>query len=501
MKDNRINGAEELEKELRSKMSELSANVDCFDKISARAFPEKDQAFSDSELTVSDLENVTGRRSAVPILKWVSIAAAVVFCLGVLPRTVFFQDFMANISTDTNKKYRGIISEIQSETKENDYKVYDMPLSEYVKDDILVTPLYSCPFEAEDSDDISVRVFVREIDGLPTNQIYAVEYTGDYSESNFLAAAESNAKFTDKDVEAIGVINIEADDGMAYMAACNAFTGDRYFMLTDENGKRATAASFSYVHIFKYDDTVKALQTQALYCNYANESDTYYYDTLTRCYDEKNKAMIEYEMPEAKKLWKTSLNYDGSNAMPEENDSDFIKKDFFANITERDDDETLSWYEPYSIAADALVDDKVQTMRFGLNADSIVFKTPADSIMKQTMCIYEPYITHFMYSSQSDPTIDISIDGRDEQIIVHNNDIQGAFAELGKNIDTTSVIEFSDERLFEGQEQIRKEVEKNRQAYEQEKEVKNEAEITIQPYESFIFSTDSPFILKSEEQK
>ena len=72
MKDNRINGERDPEKELREKMSELSSNIDCFEKISARAFPEKYQDFSDSELVVSDLENVTGKRRAVPVLKWLS---------------------------------------------------------------------------------------------------------------------------------------------------------------------------------------------------------------------------------------------------------------------------------------------------------------------------------------------------------------------------------------------------------------------------------------------
>ena len=171
MKDNRINGESDLEKELRDKMSELSSNVDCFEKISARAFPDRDQDFSDSEFTVSDLENVTGRRRAVPVLKWVSVAAAAVVCLGVLPRTALFQNFMSDLGTDANTKYRGIISEIQNETEVHDYKVYDLTLSEYIADDVLISPIYSCPFEAEETDGINVRVFVREIEGVPTNRI------------------------------------------------------------------------------------------------------------------------------------------------------------------------------------------------------------------------------------------------------------------------------------------------------------------------------------------
>lgn len=526
MKDNRINGADELEKELRNKMSELSSNVDCFEKISARAFPETDQDFSDSELTVSDLENVTGRRRAVPVLKWVSIAAAAVVCIGVLPRTVFFQEFMADLGTDSNRKYRDMISEIQRETEVNDYKVYDMPLSEYIEDDILISPLYSCPFEAENTDDINVRVFVREIEGVPTNQIYAVEYTGDYNESNFLAAAESKAKFTNKDIEAIGDISTEANDYKAYRAACNAFTGDKYALLVDEDGKRATAASFAYVHIFKYDDVVKTLQTQVLYCNYDEDCEKYYYDMMTSCYDEELGGLVEYILPEADKLWKTSLNYDGSDAMPKESNSAFNRKDFFADAAEYEDlTETLSWYEPYNLADEALVDDKVQTMRFSENSAVKTFKTPADSSIKAAMRMYEPYITHFSYDSQSDPTIDISIDGRDEQIIVHSGNIEGDFAELGKKTEkTTNAAEFSGDLFAEEQEQMQKNAEINRQiheaalkseeirkqeenasqAYEQSKDeilIINDDEKTSQPYNAFIFSTDQSFVLSSGEQE
>ena len=511
MKDNRINGADELEKELRNKMSELSSNVDCFEKISARAFPETDQDFSDSELTVSDLENVTGRRRAVPVLKWVSIAAAAVVCIGVLPRTVFFQEFMADLGTDSNRKYRDMISEIQRETEVNDYKVYDMPLSEYIEDDILISPLYSCPFEAENTDDINVRVFVREIEGVPTNQIYAVEYTGDYSESNFLAAAESKAKFTDEDIESIGSFsNTDFGSGdEAFWAASNAFTGDQYSLLVDRDGKRVTAASFKYSYFFKYGDDVKKMQTQVLYCNYDEDTEKYYYDTLTTCRCENLGGFIEYKMPKAKELWKASLNYDGSSAMPKESKSSFNKKDFFKNAEQRHDNETVSWYEPYNLADDSLVDDKVQTMIFGEIDTLKNFKAPADSSMKLTMRMYEPYLTHFMYSSQSDPTIDISIDGRDEKIIVHNGNIKGEFAALGEKSDvTSSVIEFSGDLFVEEQEQMQKNAEINRQIHEEalkseeiRKQEENDAEKTSQPYNAFIFSTDQAFILSSEEQK
>lgn len=507
MKDNRINGAEELEKELREKMSELSSNVDCFEKISARAFPERDHDFEDSELTVSDVENVTGKHRVAPVLKWVSIAAAVVFCVGVLPKTLFFREFLSNLESDSSKKYRDLISDIYKETNLHDYMVYDMPLSEYAAYDILVSPVFGCPFESEESDDIKVRLFVREINGVPTNQVYAIEYEGEYSEPNFIAAAESKAKFTDKDIEDIGDISTETDDSMAYRAACNAFTGDRYALLVDNDGERVTAASFAYVHFFKYDKMVKALQTQVLYCNYVEESDKYYYDTLTSRYDEESAVCIEDGFTEMKDIWKRSLYYDGTDAMPKDNESSFIRKNFFDNTEEYDNVDTLSWYEPYNLADKALVDDNMQTMRFGLNASSVIFKAPADSRMKQSMCIYEPYITHFMYSSQSDPTINISIDGRDEKIIVHKGNIQGDFADLGKNVEeTTTVIEISGDLTVEEREQMQRAAENAMKAHEEaektmkaQEEARQQAENTTVESDVYLFSTDAPYIFTFTE--
>ena len=54
----------EFEKLLKNKMNELSENVDCFDKIAERAYMSDNVDFSDSEFTVTDLENVTGKRNA-----------------------------------------------------------------------------------------------------------------------------------------------------------------------------------------------------------------------------------------------------------------------------------------------------------------------------------------------------------------------------------------------------------------------------------------------------
>ena len=185
MKDKNIKGDPVFENELRDKMKELSSNVDCFDKISARAFPEKDSDFSDSEFTVSDLENVTGKHRAAPVLKWIAAAAAVVICVGVLPKTAFVQDFLSNFRKDGDDKYRQIVSEILSETEEHTYDIYDMTLKEYIAYDILVDPLYRSPFEDSDNEDIRVRFFVRTVHltFLPIRSMQ-LSTRGEFSRSN-----------------------------------------------------------------------------------------------------------------------------------------------------------------------------------------------------------------------------------------------------------------------------------------------------------------------------
>lgn len=324
MKENRNNAEAEFEKELKKKMSDLSSNVDCFGKISARAFPERDQDFSDSELTVSDLENITGKHRAVPLLKWISAAAAAVVCIGVLPKTAFVQNFLCNLGRDNNKQYRALISEIKSETDMNTYKVYDMPLSDYIADDILVTPLYSCPFEDENPDEVNVRVYVRMFQECPTNQIYAVEYAGDFDDGNFLAAAGSKAKFTDKDFDVFNNKCVFGNNNEAYNAVSRSFSSNKYGNITDSDGRVVKAASFTYDQIFKDESGVRALQTQVVYSTVPDDEERYYYDTLTTAYDEQNDSFNAVHLPDEAKLWKCSLNFDGSDAMPKTRSEYFV---------------------------------------------------------------------------------------------------------------------------------------------------------------------------------
>ena len=274
MKNEKYNENQEFEKLLREKMDQLSDSVDCFDKISARAFPEKSSDFSDSELFVSDLENVTGKRRGAVFLRWTAAATAIVLCVGVLPKTAIMNNFLANISKNRNELYSSMISEIESETQLNDYRQYDVTLSEYLADDFLITPLYSCPFEDVDREDMRVRIFIRENDGLLTNQVYAVEYSGDYTESNFIAVAESEAKFTDEELADFDSGNAEYTDAVEKLrSAVEEMTKENGYSTLDlkkytgDGTNSDMAASFSYETLIREGEQIYPIAVYALYHN------------------------------------------------------------------------------------------------------------------------------------------------------------------------------------------------------------------------------------------
>lgn len=454
-KKNEISGDKELEKLLKDKMNELSSSVDCFDRISAKAFPERASDFSDSEFTVSDLENVTGRRRAAPVLKWTAAAAALVLCIGVIPHTRLGQEFLANIDSSEANPYRSIISEIKAETEEHTYKVYNMTLSEYIAADVMVTPLYSCPFEAENSDDINVRVFVRTIFGEPTNQVYAVEYAGDYSEANFLAAAKSKAEFTDRDVEALGDNRTFGFcRGNEVMMAVNINFYEQRSHLADTEGNIVTVASFDYDHIYKDENGIRPLTTQILYSNKTEAPEVYYYDMITTALDSETSEIEAVLLPDRSEMWKCSVNFDGSDAMPEKDSSPLIKASYF-NYDPRDEKEfSYSWYEPYTVADMECADNSLQVMTWDELGVTHRCFAPADICSKGSMRIFMPYANHFLLSSQSDPTLDITIESTDSRIVIYSEDLQNTYS-IFSEVEEAKMAEEKDRELKKAEESDR----------------------------------------------
>ena len=407
----------ELEKDIRKKMSELSSGVNCFDKISNRVFPEKD---TDFEVTVSDVEIVSGRHKVPLSLKWGAAAAAVIACIAVIPRTAPFQEYLANVTNEKNNEFCSIVDEIRSETENNDYKVYDMALSDYSKYDIMYCPIGDCPFEYTDGDEETrVRLFVRVYGDTATNQMYAVEYSGEYKSSNFIAAAETDAKFTDAQLKNASYFDDYGSNAVWLNSLNNDFSVDRYGELTDENGDQFTVASYTYNIIFKNGDYVGKYAIPVKYCKNDNES-VYHYDYLWRVGERIN--------------WKRSLYNDDTSAVPLASGSMFIND--YSEITsdaenaadENDIDiyryiNNLAFYSPYLSRVITGPDDCLNTLEIKYLSFDRYFVAPADNECKTSMEIYIPYVNFMSYSSQSNPAIYIRIVENDISFEIHRADI------------------------------------------------------------------------------
>lgn len=310
-------GDSELENLLKTKMNELSDSVDCFDRISARAFPQEDNDFSENGFTVSDLENITGKIHRPRLLKWTALAAAAVVCITILPQTGFVRRVFANLGMGSVKKiYQQLITEINSELESGDYIIVDVPLDYYIENDVLVTPLFSCPFEACCKEDANVRLFIKQIDGINTTQMYAALYSGTYTENNIIAAAESNFKFTVEDMTK------EFDDTSEYhdsalTAVEMLFGSDENGHLTDNDGNSVSLASFENISIIKDKNGVRKVTSEILYGH--NDDSAYFYDILT----------CGGELPHREEMWKKSVYFNGNSAFPEENQSAFTQTELF----------------------------------------------------------------------------------------------------------------------------------------------------------------------------
>lgn len=466
MKDKNIKGDPVFENELRDKMKELSSNVDCFDKISARAFPEKDSDFSDSEFTVSDLENVTGKHRAAPVLKWIAAAAAVVICVGVLPKTAFVQNFLSDLRKNGDEKYRQLVSEILSETDEHTYDVYDMPLKDYIDADILVDPLYRSPFADSEDEDIRVRFFVRTVQpDIFTDQVYAVEYKGEFSRSNILAAAGSKSKYSDEEFEELKNNNYFMACSEAQYAVDKHFKGDKYGNLKDENDNTVAVASFDYMCYVKDSKEIKAVTAQLLYSMGDNSGSCY--DLFAASYDEKTDTYSVLEPADYKDMWQCSINFDGTSAMPEENEGGFVRKDYFSDIGDSAANDPMGYYLPFENADDSIMSDgKAYKLEITPDMqDKTAIISPAAYSSKSKMQLYIPPFNFFLYSSDSNAKILIKVEGSDEEIRIQHSDV---IDHTGKYDTSYENIEKTERENEEIRKNIEEQAQKVQEDYEQE---------------------------------
>lgn len=301
----------EFEKELKCKMDELSSSVDCFDKIAKRAFPQENSDYSDCEYTVTDVENITGRRSR---FRLVTAAAAAVVAVGVFALPAGLGS-LNNVFSDKTEKsdikaYRSLIAEISEETQKDCYTYFDCSLADYYNNDLLISPLYECPFEYKDDESIKVRIFTKMCGEIPTNQIYAVQYEGRYEDGNILAAADSKAKFSDEELSQyseITDISNPLPESAVFEKAENEFFAD------SAEGYNFSAASFEYDCIYKLEDNIFELASGILYFSDNRLSvDRYEYDILS--YYTENNSEKSFETDVFAEGWNNAYYNNGSSA-------------------------------------------------------------------------------------------------------------------------------------------------------------------------------------------
>lgn len=456
-------GVEQL---LKTKISELSESIDCFDKISARAFPKNSEEFTDDEFTVTGLENITGRPQHFKIVKWISVAAAAAVLIAVVPQTNFAKQMLANMGGGSVKKiYQEIINEINDEIKTGDYLTVDMPLDYYINNDVLITPLFSCPFKDCGRENAGVRLYIRQIDGINTTQLYAVEYIGTYSEDNIIAAAESDFKFTQADIKKIKL----SDDYYSVKeysdTAVKQFSGnDGDGLLMNQNGEYISAASFCDFSVIKDNNTVQMVTSEILYGHKINDN-LYFYDIISE------SGENAFNMPDRSNMWRKSVYFNGNSAMPEENISKFTRTELFdiSDTTENEHSE-CAYISPYSSDDDLTWDyDEILSISesySGKRLSSIML--PNYETMYSGLSTVKMYFSPFLYSEEDgEKSVTLNLNLKDQ-----SNKILKTFSISIADImdsDMTSEMERMQQLIEEEQWSIQEEEQRHlqEQAYQQ----------------------------------
>ncbi len=197
------NFEKDFEKNLSDKMSELSDNVNCFDRIAKKAFPENNGITEDGYYSESGLENVTGRRR-FPLAPVLTVAFAI-FIGSLLFMQSNIKEFFYQMKQNNGEYYNtfaDIKSELDYELENFTYIYYDLSFDEYQMNIGCINPLAECPLIKEDEDTkirVYTKIFTVGSQKTETNQIYLVHYLGEYCDENIISITDSTAKFSNDD--------------------------------------------------------------------------------------------------------------------------------------------------------------------------------------------------------------------------------------------------------------------------------------------------------------
>lgn len=325
----------DIEKLLSNKLDELAENVDCFGKITDRAFPKTGTKDTENWFTVTGLENVTVRSKRTKKLRWAALAAAAAVALMVIPKTEIIPKVLTHIVDNGKGTFESIIDHITDETQKGEFISFDVPLSYYITNDVLITPLLSCPFEDSGKEDTYVRLYIRTVDSYPTNEVYAIEYTGSFTDSGIIAAAYTDTKFTKEDIEQIELCDRIVPEEFSKeidRAVEDNFWDDGMGNLALNGDNAVSLASFTLIqHIKTAEGLYPLAATDVIYYhNDARFQEEHYYDTFTYSATVYGNKEIE-DLPEREFGWKRSVYRNGRSAFPEKNASSFTRTEIFGS--------------------------------------------------------------------------------------------------------------------------------------------------------------------------
>lgn len=356
-----------IEKMLKDQMDALAENVDCYGDIISKLYPQRDVRSSEEGFidSVDDVENITGKKRVPSLLKFGVVSAAALVAFASVPKFITLDLDRDSGMESAIASYQEILTDVKNaENNASNYNVYDLTLEEYAQNDVLIDPLFRCPFELDTVDDAKVKLFIRKNQYFNTNEVYAVEYKGDYKEENFIAAASSGVKFTEKELSEFDNI-YEDGAAQAYYKALMCPEGERFCGiaaehnfkgadnggLTDLEGKPVSAAAYSFNTIYKDDDGILPIATSVLY--YHDNSETkenseFKYDTYSFSVDKKTETVKEFEPETDNGGWEISLYSDGISAFPEKEYLEANQAELFFDLDEIPEKGELEYVMPYA---------------------------------------------------------------------------------------------------------------------------------------------------------
>lgn len=293
----------EFEKYLKEKLDDLSESVDCFDKIAKKAYPNKNSKLEDNYFTVTELENVTGKKTFkfTHVLALCAVFALILF-LTVPNGLHNYIDQNAKIQLTSTERFDILKSELDYELSEYEYDYSDYTLDEYNYFSMFINPLYVYYFPEESSENIYVRVYTKlcydppaivDKNKIKTNQIYLVEYQNEYSDENIISIVDSKAKFSLDDMPDLPEYP-ETENGNALFdetILSNFDANESGFLLYKYYP--SYAVSYNYKSVYKLNGNIYNLSTDVLYLC-INCGISYNYE-LKSCYYDQYKNICEFD--------------------------------------------------------------------------------------------------------------------------------------------------------------------------------------------------------------